>query len=200
MTDAIDSGSSAASTLGGGCGAAPRMSSAGHPASPGIIWPIGHAAWVFRGISQFEGRVAGFLAQGAARGECLMFVADDPGQARWPRRLVDSGALVIASTAEIYGAERVVKAHSQRETFAATLSQALGEGYTGIRVVADNTSLIVGQERLDAWLEWEAVAGEFMAENPVNGLCAFDELRADREVLDQLVGLHPATICAPPAG
>lgn len=81
---------------------------------------------------------------------------------------------MVASVTEIYGPDRTVAATSQRDTFAAELAEALSEGYTGIRVAADNSSLVDTPERLQAWLEWEEVADRFMAENPVTGLCAFD--------------------------
>ena len=119
-----------------------------------------------------------------------MFLADDPVVEQWPKHVVDRGELVIASIAEIYGPERMVAAHSQRETFAAALAEALSEGYTGIRVAADNSSLVDTPERLRAWLKWEEAADDFMAENPVTGLCAFDRTRVASATLSEVMGTH----------
>jgi hypothetical protein len=119
-----------------------------------------------------------------------MFLADDPVVEQWPKDLVDRGELVIASIAETYGPEMLVAANSQRETFAAALAEALSEGYTGIRVAADNSSLIDAPERLHAWLAWEEVADRFMAENPVTGLCAFDRTRIAPASLSAAMGTH----------
>jgi len=153
-------------------------------------WPRGHSGWVFHGTSQFEGAMTSFLAEGYAKGERLMLVADDPRIDLWPRHFFDQGVLLIASTSEIYGDNRIIEASSQRETFAEALAEALGDGYSGIRVGADNTSLVEGAERLEAWMAWEEVADQFMAENPVTGLCTFDRTRMDDASLARVMGAH----------
>jgi hypothetical protein len=71
------------------------------------------------------------------------------------------------------------------------LQEALATGYTGIRVAADNTPLVLDSERIEAWMRWEIVADHFMSENPVTGLCAFDNTRADVDTLRQLAAVHP---------
>ena len=121
-----------------------------------------------------------------------MFLADNPVVEQWPKDLVDRGELVIASVTEIYGPDRMVAAASQRETFATALAEALSAGYTGIRVAADNSSLVDTPERL--WLAWEEVADRFMAENPVTGLCAFDRTRVGSATLSEVMGTHRASI------
>jgi hypothetical protein len=145
---------------------------------------------VFSGLAEFEGRAASFLAEGAARGERLMFVSDDPKPQMWPTWLVRQGALAIASTTEVYGAERMVAAASQRAVFEAALADAIRDGYSGIRVAADNTSLISGPERVAAWMGWEDEVSRFIGENPVTGLCAFDRTRADAGPLRAVMGVH----------
>jgi len=129
-------------------------------------WPTGHLAWFFDGIGEFEGAATTFLAEGAARGERLMVVADDPRPDLWPQALIERGDLIVASTTETYGPERQVVAETQRHTFEAALAEARALGYSGLRIAADNTSLISGPERLEAWKDWESVADRFMAENP----------------------------------
>jgi hypothetical protein len=157
-------------------------------------WPSGHLGWIFSGVPRFESGATTFLAQGAARGERQMFLADNPVVEQWPKDLVDRGELVIASVTEIYGPDRMVAATSQRETFATALAEALSAGYTGIRVGADNSSLVDTPERLQAWLEWEEVADRFMAENPVTGLCGFDRTRVGSATLSEVMGTHRASM------
>jgi MEDS: MEthanogen/methylotroph, DcmR Sensory domain len=119
-----------------------------------------------------------------------MFLADNPVVEQWPKHLVDRGELVIASITDIYGSARMVAATSQQETFAGALAEARSQGYTGIRVAADNSSLIDTPERLQAWLEWEEVADRFMAQNPVTGLCAFDWTRVGSATLSAVMDTH----------
>ncbi len=157
-------------------------------------WPTGHLGWFFHGVHEFEGGATTFLAEGAARGERLMLVADDPRVDLWPQSLVERGQLIVASTAEVYGPECLVVAEAQRDTFTAALEDALREGYSGIRVAADNTSLVSGPERQEAWTRWEEMADRFMAENPVTGLCGFDRTRSEPAAVAALQQLHAVSV------
>ena len=155
-----------------------------------------HFGWAYAGLAELEGRASSFLAQGLSRGERLMYVADDPNVKRWPELFLERGDLVVLGTTEVYGSDRLVDPAAQRATFEAALVESLQEGYTGMRVLADNTSLVDGPLRLAAWLRWEDEAERFMAENPVIGLCAFDDTRIEPDVLHAVLGAH--RVIAPP--
>ncbi len=160
--------------------------------------PHDHIGWVVEGSAGFDAVAGPFLAEGAARGELLVYVAADPDPAV-PVRLgpaVASHGVQVASIAEVYGPSGIVDAATQRATFAGMLRQALAEGYAGIRVAADNTPLIASEDRFAAWVRWELTADQFMAANPVTGLCVFDRHQADVGRLRHLATLHPLS----PAG
>ncbi|MEU5884371.1 MEDS domain-containing protein [Spirillospora sp. NPDC047279] len=160
-----------------------------------------HIGWMFGGPDEFAALAIPFLAEGAARGERLMYVSADP-EPEVADSLGDGlepGAVQVASIAEVYGASGMVDAVGQRATFATALAQAKADGYTGIRVAADNTSLVTTEERLTAWLRWEIIADRFMAENPVTGLCAFDREKVDVDRLRHLATLHPLSSAGSPA-
>ncbi len=162
--------------------------------------PHDHMGWVFAGSAGFAGLAGPFLAEGAALGERLLYVAADPSSVALAglTEVVGPRALHVASIAEVYGASGVVDAPSQRATFAAALADARAEGFSGIRVAADNTPLVADEVRLAAWIRWEIVADRFMSENPVTGLCAFDEERVDVDRLRHLATLHPLCSAASP--
>lgn len=158
--------------------------------SPGRAWPTGHSGWLFSNRAVFEGCATSFLAEGAERNERLMFVADDPRPRSWPKHLVERGELLIVSTREVYGSERTVHAPSQRAIFEVVLAEALREGYTGIRVAADNTSLVAEPDGFAAWMQWEPEAERFISEHPVTGMCGFERSRIDAKVASVLAGFH----------
>lgn len=157
-------------------------------------WPTGHLGWAFARREQFEGVVTSFLSEGAALGERLLLITDDPEPHLWPGELVDQGDLLIKSTEQAYGEDRVVHPPTQRATFLADLDEAFRLGYAGLRVAADNTSLALGPERLEAWLRWESEADEVIRTHAITGLCAFDRSRLDAGSLHTLVGVHPAQL------
>lgn len=162
--------------------------------------PHDHIGWVFAGPDEFAALVQPFLAEGLDRGEKLMCVADDPGSAAMTMlaTMAGPGTIEMTSIADVYGASGTVDAARQRATFMAALADARAEGYTGIRVAADNTSLVGDEERLKAWIQWEIVADRFMAENPVTGLCAFDRDKIDVNRLRHLATLHPMSSVTTP--
>jgi len=163
--------------------------------------PHDHIGWVFDGPGDFEELARRYLAEGMARRELLMFVAEDPD----PEVVGDladfgrEGSVQVASIAEVYGDSGIVDPEGQRATFASVLEQALADGYSGIRVAADNTPLVVDPVRLDAWRNWECVADRFMSENAVTGLCAFDRHQVDVDQLRHLATLHPLVSATTPA-
>ena len=155
--------------------------------------PHDHVGWVFSGQAEFDALAGPFLAEGADRGERLIYVAADPGPAAEARLrgALSRGAVQVASIAEVYGASGIVDAAAQRATFAAALADAVAEGYSGIRVAADNTPMVTDDQRMAAWVRWEIIADRFMSENPVTGLCAFDGNKVDVNRLRHLATLHP---------
>lgn len=155
--------------------------------------PHDHIGWVFSGQAAFDELALPFLAEGADRGELLMYVAGSPSPATVSRLrdLYGARAIQVASVSEVYGESGVIDAVAQRATFASVLADALAAGFSGIRVAADNTPLVTDSKRLAAWIRWEHVADRFMAENAVTGLCAFDGERVDVNRLRHLATLHP---------
>ena len=157
--------------------------------------PTGHLGWPYLGAAEFQAKVSRFLATGVGNGERLIFIADDPKVDQWPTELVDSGRLQISSVTEVYGPSGRIDPAVQRATFVGALADALREGYSGIRVAADNTRLCA-PDRLDAWLSWEQVADRFIADNPVTGLCAFDRSRLTDETLRAVMAGHETHVSA----
>jgi hypothetical protein len=167
-----------------------------------LVWmrPHDHIGWVFSGPEEFAEVAERFLREGRELNERLLFVAGDPSEPAY-RRITEAfgpGELQVASTADVYGATGVVDALNQRETFATTLAQARADGYRGLRVAADNTSLVQTSDRVAAWMHWELVADRFMAENNVTGLCGFDRTAVNVDTLRHLVTLHPLSSAAEP--
>jgi hypothetical protein len=162
--------------------------------------PHDHIGWVFAGPAEFAALARPFLAEGAERHEKLMYVAEDPGSAALASLdgLAGLDGFQVRSIAEVYGASGIVDLARQRATFSAALADAFAQGYTGIRVAADNTSLVTDDKRLKAWIEWEIAADRFIAENAVTGLCAFNRDKIDVNRLRHLATLHPLSSAASP--
>jgi len=157
-------------------------------------------AWVFAGSGEFAALAAPFLAEGAALGERLMYVARDPDPADMAglAGVVGAGALVVASVAEIYGASGIVDPKAQRATYAAAVDDALAAGFTGLRAAADCTHLVADERRLAAFLRWEVVADRLLSETRLTAMCAFDQEKVDADALRRLAAVHPLSSASGP--
>ena len=162
--------------------------------------PHDHIGWVFTGSSEFAALAASFLAEGAAHGEMLMYVAQDPDPADMAglAQVVGPGALLVTSVAAVYGPSGVVDPQGERATYSAALDDALAAGFTGIRVAADNTPLVADAERLAAWLRWEVVADRLLSERQITAMCAFDQEKVDVGRLRHLAEVHPLSSATGP--
>jgi hypothetical protein len=156
--------------------------------------------WVFSGPNEFAALAAPFLAEGAALGERLMYIPGvvDPAGLAGLMSVVGPDTLQLASIAEVYGQTGIVDPAGQRATFEDSLAGALTAGYTGLRIAADNTSLVTDDERLEAWIRWEVTADRFLSDSQVTGLCAFDQEKVDVDRLRQLATLHPLSSASSP--
>lgn len=167
-----------------------------------LVWmrPSDHIGWAFDGPADFAQVVGPFLREGVELGERVLLVVADPTEEAYQQLAASfmPGELEFASIADVYGASGVVDATAQRAAFAATLSLAEAAGYQGIRVAADNSTLVDTPERFAAWMQWELVADRFMSENPVTGLCGFDRRRTNVDTLRHLATVHPLSAAHDP--
>jgi len=164
------------------------------------LQPHDHVVWYGDGSDDLYALATAALAAGARRNEKLMFVAREPDANRMSGigdldLLLDSGQLEIADVDDVYGSSDSFSAAHQLATFEGVLADALAAGYTGIRVVADNTPLASGNEaEFRSWLAWEQVTDRFQAQSNVTGICWFDRRALSGERQADLAALHP--VCA----
>jgi hypothetical protein len=154
--------------------------------------PHDHIGWVFDDPDGFDALAVPFLAAGAARGERLMYISAEPGRGV-ASRLADIAphGVQTASIADVYGPSGILDPQAVLARFSAVFIDAINEGYSGLRVAADNTPLVAEEAGLSAWYQWEIIADRFMAENPASALCAFDSAKVDVNRLRHLATLHP---------
>ncbi len=164
---------------------------------PAVLTLHDHVAWCGEGTDDLVQVAIDAFTVGAERNERMMFICDDPDAERLRvsdvlDRALDTSALTAASTDEVYGSTSAFDAADQLEVFGGALDEALAAGYTGIRVVADNTSLVCGDDDSFArWLAWEQVTDGFQDAREVLGMCFFDRTRIADDRLTVLGAVHP---------
>jgi hypothetical protein len=162
-----------------------------------VLEPHDHVFWCGEGESDLYRLASTALAAGARRHEKLMFVAEQPqverlGEIEHLEALLDRKQLEVLDLEAVYGSPSAFDQERQLATFEAVLGDALADGYTGIRVVADNTPFARLDDRgFRRWLRWEQITDHFQAGSMVTGICYFarDQLAEERHA--DLAALHP---------
>jgi hypothetical protein len=169
--------------------------------------PHDHAIWFGDAPADLYAMASDAFAQGVRRNEKLMFVANEPDPSKLhgigAETLMDDGQLEVADVQDVYRGGTDFSASAQLATFRRVLADALADGYSAVRVVADNTSLAQGNDESFArWLAWEQLTDHFQAESMVTGICFFDRCALSAERLADLAALHPMrmedTLVEPP--
>jgi hypothetical protein len=162
-----------------------------------VLEPHDHVVWYGDSAADLYALASAALADGARRREKLMFVAEHPDPTRLEEfadldRLLEAGQLEMVDIDAVYGTSGTFSASRQLDVFEAVLAEALSEGYTGIRVVADNTPLVRGDdERFHRWLCWEQLTDRFQCASNVTGICYFDRRTLSDDRQADLAAIHP---------
>ena len=142
----------------------------------------GHACWTYDDETDFLRGAAEFLADGVRLGQRLMFV----GPSAPPADLVRDFDLEAATLDEIYVSR---DPDYLLGLYGAATNRALADGFTGLRIAAEVTSL-PSDPALHA--RWEAIVDRFMATRPMAALCCYDRRRLSPDVVTDLCAVHPA--------
>ena len=162
-----------------------------------LLRPHDHAAWFGNGDDELYAMAGTALAEGLRRNEKLVFVAEAPAVERLTalgdvERLVEQRQLEAVPIDAVYGAGTAIDANEQLSLFETVLVDARTAGFSGVRVVADNTRLVAGDgDRFDRWLAWERLADQLQARSQVTGICFFDSSALSEAQRADLAALHP---------
>lgn len=168
------------------------------------LGPGDHTAWVFDGPAALDQAAEHYLAEGLRAGARCTYVLDErPGLDRVAglgdaERLVAEGRLVLRTVDEVYGVDRHPDLPGLLTEVADGVAAARAQGFTGLRVVTDGTSLAdVTAERRAHWLRWEQLIDGLVAATDFVVMCAFDRRRLAPWVIEELSALHPIVSAGP---
>ncbi|MEU4447654.1 MEDS domain-containing protein [Actinosynnema sp. NPDC050801] len=159
-----------------------------------------HVCWSYDDRADVGLRVAEFLVDGLARGQQVLFVGSTHGDALTEavRRVDGIEAALATGAARVTSLEAiqpggVIDPEHQVRAYATATEQALTAGYQGLRVAAEATPMVRSQAQLTAFLQYEHLVDQYMADHPFTALCAYDRTRLSEQALEQLASVHPST-------
>lgn len=148
----------------------------------------GHVCWTFEESATFQKHARDFLAEGVAAGERVWYVGFEP----FPELPGLGTAVQYKSLASMYDDDGVVDPPAQLAVYRAATEEALAEGYTGLRVVADDTSLVRTPEQLDAFARYEHLIDRYRQTAPFSAACGFNRAELGGRAIAELTCMHPA--------
>jgi len=157
-----------------------------------------HICWSYDDPAALEGYARRFLGEGLARGEQVWFVSTRRPAAlmRWLDRAAapgDGDAVRFVPLTEAYPTGQVIDPAAQVAAYTAATEQALAAGRTGLRVVADATSLVAGAGQLEAFARYEHLIDRYLTRAPMRATCVYDRSALAAPTIVALACMHPET-------
>jgi anti-anti-sigma factor len=156
-----------------------------------------HACWGYSSDAERAAVAVRWLGDGLRIGQRAIYVGEGQAErliaelADLPEALtaLENGALVVHSVEEIYDLSAPIDATAQLALYNAVVSQAVADGYQGLRVAADMTALLEDDAQRDAHLRWEHIADRYMTTHPVAAVCMYDRRRVSG--VEAIACAHP---------
>ena len=167
-----------------------------------------HVCWVHDGGDDWVDVVTPYLHEGAEAGEALFYIADkDPSSlcddlADLPGRdaMLASGQLRVAPTREAYGPIESYRIDRQISTYRAAGQQAVRDGYRGLRLAAEVSTMVATPAGTRTFARYELLLDEMLTCSPLVVLCGYDRHRLDTASTATLCFVHPLRHPAAPSG
>ena len=164
-----------------------------------------HLCWVYDDDADFAAAARQFLAGGLARGERLLCVGEQvidsvrggAAPVDGVESLVADGRLELLTVGQAYAATGVFAPERQLAFYEAATRRALADGYRGLRVVAEISSLAEEPAARADLVRWEHLADDFMAQG--SGMSAMCAYRGDLSgnALADVASAHPLVHAGP---
>ncbi len=161
-----------------------------------------HLCWGYDDQAAFDAVAVEFLRDGLAMGQRLSFVGSGSPEQLLARleqlegrdELLARGALVVADVGQGYIGTLRADPGQQVDRYALEVAHALDAGYTGLRVAADVTDIVLDAADRAAFVEYEHLIEHRMAAGMAfTALCAYDRTRLGPAAFDELACVHPVS-------
>ena len=162
-----------------------------------------HAALFYADREEQLACVIPFIAEGLRNHEKCLYVANDNGVETILMRLAEagidvesalaSGALAVVTKEDSYLRHGTFEPSQMTAELVDKTETATGEGFRGFRITGETTWALDLPSALTRLIEYE----ERIHDQPMGrfiGLCQYDETRFSKQIIDEMVRLHPVVI------
>lgn len=155
-----------------------------------------HICWPYIERREFFSAARDFFLDGIRAGWRLCYVGpgtpDDlrreMANAACMEQLVEHGHVVLCPGHDLAGGDDPIAPYKQLAAYDRATRRALDDGYRGLRVVIDVSSLVTAAPQRAVLLRWEAAADAYVSANPFSVLCGYDVTRVG--AVEELAAVH----------
>ncbi|MEU7574533.1 MEDS domain-containing protein [Micromonospora sp. NPDC049240] len=161
----------------------------------------GHACLAYDDPVVFHAWAVEQVTTGLAAGEQVWLVG--PEEADTVARRLGSvpgfdaarrrGAVRLFPVGHAYRHDEVVDPERQVQAYARATTEALAAGHTGLRVLAEATSLVRTVAQRDAFARYEHRIDHWLRHRPMSAVCAYDRRVLGDAAIAELACMHPET-------
>jgi anti-anti-sigma regulatory factor len=139
-----------------------------------------HLCWPYDDPAHFHLAAETYIAEGFALGERVACIGEQFAQPD------------VVSLDDAYGRTPLNTPEEKLQFWDEVTHQALADGCTGLRVIAEVTPLAMDPGQLDEQLRWEHLADDYIANGPgLSAICAYRTDILDDTVIRELACRHP---------
>jgi hypothetical protein len=160
-----------------------------------------HVSLIYRDEDEKRHFIARYLAEGLAKGERVVYLADegdaDSVRAWLAEELefegseVELGGFEVFDALESYCPQGYFSIQAMLTKLGGMLDDSEAEGCPGLRVTAEMTWALRGIPGSEGLMEYEARVGELMAARPFSAVCQYDARRFGGRTLYHVLQTHP---------
>src|SRR4051794_965467 len=161
--------------------------------------PGDHLCWPFRGPDDLMTVARAFVAEGLAQGERVAY-ASEGGQGELRHDLdgtpglddhLERGRLQLMPLDTLETPDSSVHPAAELPLLATMITEALGAGYRGLRILANGTVRVRDPARRTQHVRDEHLIDRVCRERPLTMLCAYDRTSLGDAAVAELACVHP---------
>lgn len=173
----------------------PKTRQNGERSEVGGLGPSDHICWAYDDTAEMVDQAAVFLFDGLAAGERVAFIGDQGASGAVAKRLSElagnTDKLEVWLLGDAYPGSDSIDPAFQVARYAALVDEALSQGFTGLRIVAEATPLVTDPVRRSRFVDYEMAIEEFMATHRFSAMCAYRSDVLGSSAVAELASVHP---------
>jgi hypothetical protein len=157
-----------------------------------------HLCWPYHDLDDFVAVAVEFLTDGVELGQRIAYIGEAPADELRTRiggidgidDLLDRGAAAVLPVREVYPGDDA-SPEAQVASYRAATEAAIADGYRGLRVAAEATTLVSGPRIRESFSRYEHLVDRAMRSTPFAALCGYDRSRLDDDAVLEIACMHP---------